>query len=204
MAVVVVDIGSLVGKVPGGDDLIVVAQMLESLVRIYGVEASVEDGYADASAVEAFIDKDIALHTQQLVGDAIAPRQVGGFRSVGLAGISGGGNLHLGGNHIGAFNEGQLLDSGYLVVGCHHSNGVEPTALAHLFGGDGVDLIDVAVAERIVADVVEVGVVDAVAFDGFGIEIAVGVECCAGLVGQEDPVAGLGVGADCGNGQSDD
>ena len=52
-------------------------------------------------------------------------------------------------------------------------------------------LFHVAFIQRVVADVVEVGIVKPVAFNGFAVEITVRVERGASLVGQHYPVATL-------------
>ena len=95
---------------------------------------------------------------------------------------------------MGVADKGQLLDAAHLLGGGHDGDSIEPAGGTHLLGGDGVDLRHIAAVERVVADVVEVGTALVVTLDGFGVEIGVGVEGCALLVGEEHPVARLAEG----------
>ena len=82
-----------------------------------------------------------------------------------------------------------------MLWGCHDADGIKPTATADFLGGEGIDFGGVAFADGVVGDVVEVGAALMVAVDGLGIEIGVGVEGGALLVGKEYPVAALGCGS---------
>ena len=98
---------------------------------------------------------------------------------------------------MGVADKGQLLDAAHL-FGCgHNGDGIEPTGGTHLLGGDGIDLRHIAAVERVVADVVEVGTALVVTLNGFSVEIGVGVEGGALLVGEEHPIARLAEGRKC-------
>ena len=88
-------------------------------------------------------------------------------------------------------DEGQFADGSNLFGRSHDGSGVEPAALPHPFGGKGVDLLHIALIQRVVTNIVEVSLIDLVSFDSLGIEITVRVKGRASLVGQHYPVAPL-------------
>ena len=66
VAVPAVDIFFLVGEVPGLDDAVLVAYVLEGGVGVHLRESAVEDGDADTLAVDALGTEILAAHTLQL------------------------------------------------------------------------------------------------------------------------------------------
>ena len=90
--------------------------------------------------------------------------------------------------HLHAKDIGQSFNGGNLFSRGHNTNGIHPTAGADFLGGESGYALLVGCADWIVGDVVEVGAALAVALDGLGIEIAVGIEGRALLVGQKDPI----------------
>ena len=69
MAVPSVDVFFAVGEVPGFKDLVVLAQVAEGFVGVHFGEATIEDCNAYAFAIDAFGAKELALHTDDLVGE---------------------------------------------------------------------------------------------------------------------------------------
>ena len=74
----------------------------------------------------------------------------------------------------------------------HHRHGVEPAALTDNLVGEVCHAFAVLRVQRKVGAVVQVGMVEPVPLDGFGVEIAVRVEGGVGLVGEKDPPDLLG------------
>lgn len=191
-----VDVLFVFGEVPGFDDLMVVAQVAEGFVGVDTGEAAVEHGDAHPASVDAFVAEGLAAHAYQLGlegtvdgGDVeeaverVGVVAVGQLKAVALDG------LHT--EHIG-----QGLDGQHLVGRGHDAEGVHPAAGADFLGGQGADALLVGGADGIVGDVVEVGATLLVALDSLGIEIGIGVEGGARLVGEEHPVGLLGRGGD--------
>ena len=168
--------------------------MLEGGVGVHLGEAAIEHGDADAAAVDARRAEEVTLHAhhlhRQMAGE-------GGVERGGLVGPVGlAGQLHVALDGLHAEHVGQPFDGGGLVGRGHHADGVHPAAGAHLLGGQRVDACHIAGVERIVALVVEVGAALGVAFQREGVEVGVGVEGGARLVGEEHPPCLLGRGSD--------
>ena len=163
VAVPAVDVLLLVGEVPGLDDAALVAQVLEGGVGVDLRETGVEDGDADPLAVDAGVAEVVAAHTYELVGRLAFGEQA---RKVDRLAVTGFGQMHIAFEHHDLFDEGQPTDGRNLVGSGGDSHRVEPAALAEIVGGEGVNLADVALVERVVADIVEVGVVELVTLYG--------------------------------------
>ena len=162
----------------------VVAQVAEYIVGVHTREAAVEHGDAYALAVDALGAESLAAHADQLGLERAVD-----FLDADDAGLAIGlGQLHIALDGLHAQHVGQSLDGGDLGRGGHHADSIHPAASADGLGGQGTDALLVGGADGVVADVVEVGAALLVALYGLGIEIGVGVEGGARLVGKEHPV----------------
>ena len=82
MAVPAVDVFFLVGEVPGLDDAVLVAHVLEGGVGVHLRESAVEDGDADTLAVDALGTEVLASHTLQLGVEMGVEGRVGAGKAV--------------------------------------------------------------------------------------------------------------------------
>ena len=185
-----VDILLLVGKVPGLENLVVVAQVAEGVVSVDLREAAVEDSDADATTIDTLVAESLASHADKLcLEGAIDGGIVGKTGNLGI-----GGYLHsITFNHLDTKNIGQSLDGGNLLGSSDDTQGVHPARGTDFLGSEGADTLLISCTDGVVGNVVEVGAALTVALDGLGIEVAVGVESGTLLVGKKDPVGLLGL-----------
>ena len=177
----------------------VVAQVLESLMFVHHGETSVQHGDADAFAPRASLDELIAAHPFQLrvqyVGvDFVFGQKTFCFGHAALHGLRlfAGTEIHVALDYDQLFHKGKPLDFCNGVFIGHHRHGVEPAALTDHLVGEICHAFAVLRVQREVGAVVQVGMVEPVPLDGFGIEITVRVKRGVGLVGEKDPADLLG------------
>ena len=183
-----VDVLFLVGEVVSLDNLVVVAQMLESGVGVHLREATIHDANAQALAIDALINEMLSAKTLHLVSKDVywfvVIEHIAKF--VLLRSIE---RCHgaIGDDFLNASHERQLCNQGGIIVSGLNAHGIEPTRLAKNLVGVGANRVDIAVIQRIVADVVQVGATLLITRDGLGIKIGIRIELGFIFVGEENP-----------------
>ena len=177
-----IDVLLFVGEVIGLENLMVIAKMLESGVSVHLWEATVHDADAHAFAIDAFVNEMLATETFQLIGEDVFV-VVFNILELGLNA----GNRPIGDDFLHLGHERQLCNQSCIVISCFNADSVEPARLAENLVGVGANRVDIAVVQRVIADVVKVGTALLVAFDGLGIEIGIGIKLGVVFVGEEYP-----------------